>query len=90
MEPKSQFYTDPVIVLDFQSLYPSMVLAYNLFYTTCLGRFAKPAHLPSPPYSSSWKRKEGGEGRRWHGGGKDERAPPPLQDDRPPWISSFS
>jgi len=25
LEPKSAFYTSPVIVLDFQSLYPSMV-----------------------------------------------------------------
>lgn len=30
LEPKSAFYTSPVIVLDFQSLYPSMVRFFSL------------------------------------------------------------
>lgn len=38
MEPESKFYADPVIVLDFQSLYPSMIIAYNYCFSTCLGR----------------------------------------------------
>lgn len=38
MEPESRFYSDPVIVLDFQSLYPSMIIAYNYCFSTCLGR----------------------------------------------------
>lgn len=38
LEPQSRFYIDPVIVLDFQSLYPSMMMAYNYCYSTCLGR----------------------------------------------------
>lgn len=37
MEPESGFYVDPVVVLDFQSLYPSMIIAYNLCFCTCLG-----------------------------------------------------
>jgi DNA polymerase zeta len=41
MEPRSAMYPDPVCVLDFQSLYPSMIIAYNLCYSTCVG---KPAH----------------------------------------------
>jgi DNA polymerase elongation subunit (family B) len=41
MEPESRMYSCPVVVLDFQSLYPSMVIAYNLCYTTMVGR---PAH----------------------------------------------
>ncbi|KAI8037098.1 hypothetical protein M5D96_009844 [Drosophila gunungcola] len=38
MEPHSRFYADPLIVLDFQSLYPSMIIAYNYCFSTCLGR----------------------------------------------------
>ena len=37
MEPESGFYSDPVVVLDFQALYPSMIIAYNLCFSTCLG-----------------------------------------------------
>lgn len=29
MEPISKYYISPVIVLDFQALYPSMMIAYN-------------------------------------------------------------
>ena len=38
MEPESRMYNDPVIVLDFQSLYPSIIMAYNYCYSTCIGR----------------------------------------------------
>ncbi|KAH8102662.1 hypothetical protein BXZ70DRAFT_798056 [Cristinia sonorae] len=38
MEPLSAFYSSPLVVLDFQSLYPSVMIAYNYCYSTCLGR----------------------------------------------------
>ncbi|KAF9453810.1 DNA/RNA polymerase [Macrolepiota fuliginosa MF-IS2] len=38
MEPISAFYSSPLVVLDFQSLYPSVMIAYNYCYSTCLGR----------------------------------------------------
>ncbi|KAF4520400.1 hypothetical protein B566_EDAN018620 [Ephemera danica] len=38
LEPESRYYADPVIVLDFQSLYPSVIIAYNYCFSTCLGR----------------------------------------------------
>lgn len=45
MEPESTMYSDPVVVLDYQSLYPSQIIAYNLCFCTCLGR---PAHAKNP------------------------------------------
>ena len=38
MEPQSAFFTSPLLVLDFQSLYPSVMIAYNYCYSTFLGR----------------------------------------------------
>lgn len=39
MEPESAYYS-PLVVLDFQSLYPSIMIAYNYCYSTFLGRCA--------------------------------------------------
>ncbi|KAF9270228.1 hypothetical protein L218DRAFT_849988 [Marasmius fiardii PR-910] len=38
MEPQSAFYNSPLVVLDFQSLYPSIMISQNYCYSTCLGR----------------------------------------------------
>ncbi|AMD21151.1 HEL129Wp [Eremothecium sinecaudum] len=38
MEPDTSFYKGPVIVLDFQALYPSIIMAYNYCYSTMIGR----------------------------------------------------
>ena len=40
MEPQSAFYNSPLLVLDFQSLYPSVMIAYNYCYSTFLGRIS--------------------------------------------------
>lgn len=37
-EPESRFYPDPVCVFDFRSLYPSVIIAHNICFSTCLGR----------------------------------------------------
>lgn len=33
MEPASAFYKGPLLVLDFQSLYPSVMIGYNYCYS---------------------------------------------------------
>lgn len=38
MEPTSNFYKSPLVVLDFQSLYPSVISAYNYCYSTLIGK----------------------------------------------------
>ncbi|KAG0225642.1 DNA polymerase zeta, partial [Actinomortierella wolfii] len=50
MEPESAFYEDPVAVLDFQSLYPSVMIAYNYCYSTCLGKLGGGSRLGVTEY----------------------------------------
>lgn len=40
LEPSACFHHHPIVVLDFQSLYPSIMSAYNMCYSTCLGRIS--------------------------------------------------
>jgi len=40
IEPTRGFYSDPVATLDFASLYPSIMMAHNLCYSTLV-----PAHI---------------------------------------------
>ncbi|XP_030055078.1 DNA polymerase zeta catalytic subunit isoform X2 [Microcaecilia unicolor] len=49
MEPESRFYSNSILVLDFQSLYPSIIIAYNYCFSTCLGHvenLGKPEAFP--------------------------------------------
>jgi DNA polymerase zeta len=52
MEPESGFYEDPVVVLDFQSLYPSVMIAYNICFSTCLGKIAGGSKLGVTEYNA--------------------------------------
>jgi DNA polymerase delta subunit 1 len=36
IEPTRGYYTDPVATLDFASLYPSIMMAHNLCYSTLI------------------------------------------------------
>lgn len=38
LEPQSGCQNDPVVVCDFTALYPSLIIAYNLCYSTCAGK----------------------------------------------------
>ena len=40
MEPQSRVYASPVVVFDFQSLYPSIIIGYNMCFSTVLGRLS--------------------------------------------------
>nr|XP_022902030.1 DNA polymerase delta catalytic subunit [Onthophagus taurus] len=41
IEPKRGYYKDPIATLDFSSLYPSIMIAHNLCYTTLLRKNMK-------------------------------------------------
>lgn len=47
MEPCSGFYWDPVLVLDFKGMYPSLIVAHNLSFDTCLGHSRRTGEGPS-------------------------------------------
>lgn len=36
IDPRKGYYTDPIVTLDFSSLYPSIMMAHNLCYSTLL------------------------------------------------------
>lgn len=41
IEPKRGYYNDPIATLDYSSLYPSIIMAHNICYTTLLTPAAK-------------------------------------------------
>jgi len=48
LEPHSRVFPSPVVVFDFQSLYPSVVIAYNMCYSTILGRLSPSTAAMNP------------------------------------------
>nr|QDZ06038.1 DNA polymerase catalytic subunit [Cervid alphaherpesvirus 4] len=53
LDPESGFHVDPVMVLDFASLYPSIIQAHNLCFTTLVRGEAAPAALaPGEDYAT--------------------------------------
>jgi DNA polymerase delta subunit 1 len=53
IEPKRGFYNDPVPTLDFAALYPSIILAWNLCYTTHIRGKSK-EQLIAEGYACAW------------------------------------
>ena len=51
LDAKQGFYKNPVATLDFASLYPSIMMAHNLCYTTLLPA-SRSMPTPSPPARS--------------------------------------
>eukprot|EP00928_Gymnodinium_smaydae_P006987 TRINITY_DN124_c0_g2_i1.p1 TRINITY_DN124_c0_g2~~TRINITY_DN124_c0_g2_i1.p1 ORF type:complete len:1488 (+),score=212.99 TRINITY_DN124_c0_g2_i1:207-4466(+) len=51
MEPASGFYWDPVLVLDFKGMYPSLIVAHNISFDTCLGRMRRAGSAEQVPTS---------------------------------------
>lgn len=46
IEPTRGYYTDPVATLDFASLYPSIMMAHNLCYSTLIPAYEIKNHNP--------------------------------------------
>jgi DNA polymerase delta subunit 1 len=62
IEPKKGFYAEPVATLDFASLYPSIMMAHNLCYTTLVapserGSF-EPGQLTTTPSGDTFVKPE--------------------------------
>ncbi|KAH8052440.1 hypothetical protein JL720_14918 [Aureococcus anophagefferens] len=64
LEPVSAVYTEPVACLDFQSLYPSMVIAHNLCFSTCICKLRGAARPPAARGGGDGSSTDGGVGDR--------------------------
>ena len=56
--PKSGFYDNPISTLDFASLYPSIMMAHNLCYSTLISaedaKLMPPSHYVRTPSGGSF------------------------------------
>jgi DNA polymerase delta subunit 1 len=52
-DPKIGFYEEPIITLDFASLYPSIMQAHNICYTTLIPKGAKTTLIEGVDYETS-------------------------------------
>lgn len=57
LEPDAGFHTDPVVYLDFKSMYPSILISYNICPTTFLSKDQK-ADSITTPYNTRFVTKE--------------------------------
>lgn len=53
IDPKRGFYSNPLATLDFSSLYPSIMMAHNLCYTTWTTEEYAETHLKSDDYTKT-------------------------------------
>jgi len=51
IEPKRGYYTEPITTLDFASLYPSIMIAHNLCYTTMVTEMKDLANIDKNEYT---------------------------------------
>lgn len=59
-EPRRGWYPMPIITLDFSSLYPSIMIAYNICYSTKVSREWAKQNLKEDDYWSPWPAVDGG------------------------------
>ena len=53
LEPRAGYYDKPVATLDFASLYPSIMMAHNLCYTTLVPKGQEKMFPPGQPVSQA-------------------------------------
>lgn len=65
LDPKPGFYEQPIATLDFASLYPSIMMAHNLCYTTLVKKIdleaynlTSEAHVTRTPEDHYFVKKE--------------------------------
>ena len=61
IEPRRGYYNSPIVILDFASLYPSIMIAHNLCYTTLWnGETPPPSYVKTTPSGDRFVQREKG------------------------------